>query len=68
MPVALRQAPEGGETFEHSNPNYGTVEPLEPTDAPFESTYDKLARLRREQPDNKAYWHATKWAEEMEEK
>ena len=30
--------------------------------------YDKLARLRREQPDNKAYWHATKWAEEMEEK
>lgn len=68
MPVALRQAPEGGETFEHANPNYGTVEPLEPTDAPFESTYDKLARLRREQPDNKAYWHATKWAEEMEEK
>ena len=48
MPVALRQAPEGGETFEHANPNYGTVEPLEPTDAPFESTYDKLARLRRE--------------------
>ncbi len=68
MAVALRQAPEGGETFEHANPNYGTVEPLEPTDAPFESTYDKLARLRREQPDNKAYWHATKWAEEMEEK
>ena len=68
MPVALRQAPEGGETFEHANPNYGTAEPLEPTDAPFESTYDKLARLRREEPDNKAYWHATKWAEEMEEK
>lgn len=37
MPVALRQAPEGGETFEHANPNYGTVEPLEPTGAPFES-------------------------------
>lgn len=68
MPVALRQAPEGGETFEHANPNYGTAEPLEPTDVPFEGTYDKLARLRREQPDNKAYWHATKWAEEMEEK
>jgi hypothetical protein len=68
MPVALRQAPEGGETFEYANPNYGTAEPLEPTDAPFEGTYDKLARLRREQPDNKAYWHATKWAEEMEEK
>ncbi len=68
MPVALRQAPEGGETFEHANPNYGTVEPLEPTDAPFESTYDKLAAQAREQPDNKAYWHVTKWAEEMEEK
>ena len=49
MPVALRQAPEGGETFEHANPNYGTAEPLEPTDVPFEGTYDKLARLRREQ-------------------
>lgn len=43
MPVALRQAPEGGETFEH-------------------------ARLRREEPDNKAYWHAAKWAEYMEGK
>lgn len=64
----LADAPDGGEVFQYANPNYGTVEPLEPTDAPFESTYDKLARLRREQPDNKAYWHVTKWAEEMEEK